>query len=103
MINTSISSPTGRLSGYLRCRPVVPIVSQQCDTIRVSMVNLGRRRCRTLPAKDSHREPMRLDGSHDEAFTRPLPHDELVQLQRRARERIIVDLAVQGDGLACAA
>lgn len=29
---------------------------------------------------------MRLSGSYDEALTRPLPHDELVQLQRRAAE-----------------
>lgn len=39
-----------------------------------------RRCCRTLSSKDSHREFMRLDGMHVQACTRPLPHDELVQL-----------------------
>ena len=48
--------------------------------------------------------PGKLDGSHDETLTRPLPHNELAPLQRHAREAwIIVDLAGQGDGLACAA
>ena len=47
---------------------------------------------------------MRLDGVHEQAVTRPLPHDELIQLQQRAEEaRITVDLAGQGDDLACAA
>jgi len=39
-----------------------------------------RRCCRTLTAEDSHRESMRLDRAHEQAITRPLPHDELVQL-----------------------
>ena len=53
---------------------------------------------------DSHCESMRLEGQHDEALTRPLSHDELVQLQRGAEEaRLSADLAGQGDGLACAA
>ena len=47
---------------------------------------------------------MRLDGVHEQAVTRPLPHDELVQLHGFAEEaRITVDLAGQGDDLACAA
>ena len=43
-------------------------------------------------AKDSHRESMRLDGVDEQAIARPLPHDELVQLQRGAKEaRVAVD------------
>ena len=37
--------------------------------------------CTTPTGEDSHSESMRLDRQHDEAFTRPLPHDEMVQLQ----------------------
>ena len=63
-----------------------------------------RRCCTTLIVEDSQRESMRLEGRHDEALTRPLSHDELAQLQRRAEEaRLAADLAGQGDGLACAA
>ncbi len=44
---------------------------------------------------------MRLDGSHGQAMTRPLPHDELVQLHGvSAQARIPADLARQGDDLA---
>ncbi len=47
---------------------------------------------------------MRLDDLHEQAQARPLPHDELVQLQRCAQEaRIAADLAGQGDDLARAA
>ena len=47
---------------------------------------------------------MRLDGQHEQAHARPLPHHELVCLQRCAQEaRVTADLAGQGDGLACAA
>lgn len=54
--------------------------------------------------KDSHRESMRLDGQHEQAQTRPLPHHQLVRLQRCAQEaRVTADLAEQGDGLARAA
>lgn len=60
--------------------------------------------CRTLILKDSHHESMRLDGWHEQAQARPLPHDELVRLQRCAPQaRIVADLAGQGDGLARAA
>ena len=52
----------------------------------------GGRCCRTLTVADSHRESMRLDGVDEQAITRPLPHDELVRLQRGAREaRVAVD------------
>ena len=62
-------------------------------------------RCfRTLTMKDSHQESMRLDGRHEQAQARPLPHDELVHLQRCAQEaRVAADLAGHGDGLARAA
>ena len=47
---------------------------------------------------------MRLDGLHEQAITRPLSHDELVQLHGfSAQARIAADLAGQGDGLARAA
>ena len=60
--------------------------------------------CITLVAKDSHRESNRLDRRHEQAITRPLPHDELVQLQRLTEEaRVFADLAGQGDDLARAA
>lgn len=60
--------------------------------------------CRTLAMEDSHRETMRLDGPHEQAITRPLPHDELVQLHGfAAQARVTADLAGQGDELARAA
>ncbi|EPX76413.1 hypothetical protein Salmuc_00299 [Salipiger mucosus DSM 16094] len=60
--------------------------------------------CRTQRVKDSHRESMRLDEQHEQAQARPLPHDELVRLQRCAPQaRVFADLAGQGDGLARAA
>lgn len=53
-----------------------------------------RRCCRTLTAKDSHHESMRLDGANEQARTCPLPYDELVHLQRCAQEaRFASDLA----------
>lgn len=61
------------------------------------------RYCRALSAKGTHREPMRLDGRYDEAQTYPLPHDELVELQRRAQEaRLTANLTQQGDDWECA-
>src|SRR5690606_25959505 len=55
-----------------------------------------------LPAvNDSHYEFMRLEGRHEQAEARPLPHNELVSLQRCAPQaRVVADLAGQGDGLA---
>ena len=65
---------------------------------------LDGRCCKTLAVKDSHRESMRLDGAYEQAITRPLPHDELVQLHGvSAQARIPADLARQGDDLARAA
>lgn len=65
------------------------------------LIQLTGRFCRTLPVKDSHQELLRLDGRHERGQARPLPHDELVDLQRRAQEaRIAADPAGQGDGLA---
>jgi hypothetical protein len=50
--------------------------------------------CITLVAKDSHRESKRLDRWHEQAITRPLPHDELVQLHRLTEEAwVFADLA----------
>lgn len=44
---------------------------------------------------------MWLDGWDEQAQTRPLPHDELIPLQRCAPQtRVFADLAGQGDGLA---
>ena len=40
----------------------------------------GGRCCTTQASGESHCESMSLKGRHDEALTRPLPHDELVQL-----------------------
>ena len=47
---------------------------------------------------------MRLDGLHEQAIPRPLPHDKLVQLHCLALQaRFAVDLAGQGHDLARAA
>ncbi len=57
--------------------------------------------CRTLSSEDSHCESMRLDGRHEQADARPLPHDELVQLHCFTSHTLVaVDLAGQGDDLA---
>ena len=68
------------------------------------MVPFVGRCCKTLSSKDSHRESMRLDGAHEQAITRPPPHDELVQLHSvSAQARIPADLAGQVHVLTCAA
>jgi hypothetical protein len=36
--------------------------------------------CKTLAVEDSFREFMRLDGWHEQARTRPLSHNKLVQI-----------------------
>ena len=60
--------------------------------------------CTTLTVEDSQRESMRLDGLHEQAIPRPLPHDKLVQLHCLALQaRFAVDLAGQGHDLARAA
>ena len=60
--------------------------------------------CTTLTVEDSQRESMRLDGLHEQAIPRPLPHDKLVQLHCLALQaRFAVDLAGQGHDLALAA
>jgi putative transposase len=60
--------------------------------------------CTTMILADSHCESMRLDRPHEQAITRPLPHDELVQLHCCASQaRVFADLAGQGDDLARAA
>lgn len=56
--------------------------------------------CTTLISGDSCRESMRLDDTHEQAITRPVPHDELVQLHLFAvQARVATDLAGQGDDL----
>lgn len=68
------------------------------------LVGVKGRCCRTLSARDSLYESMRLDGWHDEAQACPLPHEELVELQRRAQKaRLTADLSRHGDDLARAA
>ena len=43
---------------------------------------------------------MRLDGEHEQAILRPLPHDELVKLHGvAAQARLIADLFGQGHDL----
>ena len=65
---------------------------------------LNRRCCTTLTVEDSQRESIRLDGLHEQAITRPLPHDKLVQLHcLTLQARFAVDLAGQGHDLARAA
>src|SRR6056300_901135 len=56
-----------------------------------------RRCCKSLTTKDSLRESMALDAVHEQAISRPLSHDELVQLQRVAQEAgVSADLGRQG-------
>src|SRR6056297_2055872 len=45
-----------------------------------------RRCCTSLATEDSLCESMRLHGLHEQATSRPLSHDELVQLQRVAAQ-----------------
>ncbi len=60
--------------------------------------------CRNQIVEDSYRESMRLERVYEQAITRPLPHDELVQLHGFAvQARVSADLAGQGHDLACAA
>ena len=68
------------------------------------IMTLNGRCCTTLTVEDSQRESMRLDGLHEQAIPRPLPHDKLVQLHCLALQaRFAVDLAGQGHDLALAA
>ena len=60
--------------------------------------------CTSLTASDSLCESMPLDALHEQAITRPLSHDELVQLQRIAAQAgVAADLGGHGHDLACAA
>ena len=50
--------------------------------------------CTTLSAKDSQCESMQLDRRHEQTNSRPLPHHELVPLQRFTEEALFfADLA----------
>lgn len=85
-------------------RRLVRISTELSNQIRGLMKAFGRRCCTTLIVEDSHCESMRLDGRDEQAITRPLPHDELVQLHGVASEaRVAFDLAGQGHVLAGAA
>ena len=60
--------------------------------------------CKSMTTKDSLRESMALDAVHEQAISRPLSHDELVQLQRVAEEAgVSAHLGRQGHDLARAA
>ncbi len=57
--------------------------------------------CRTTPTRDSLCESMRLNGLHEQATSRPLSYDELVQLQRVPTQAgVSADLGRQGHDLA---
>ena len=72
--------------------------------MRSGQPHLNGHCCRTLSLEDSQHESMGLDGCHEQAQARPLPHDELVRLQRCAPQaRVFADLAGQEDGLVRAA
>jgi len=47
----------------------------RCTEVMPGDILVSRRRCcRTIAVKDSHHEFMRLDGWHEQAQARPLPH-----------------------------
>jgi len=74
------------------------------EAARPDGIDAVGRCCTTLTVEDSQRESMRLDGLHEQAIPRPLPHDKLVQLHCLALQaRFAVDLAGQGHDLALAA
>jgi hypothetical protein len=60
--------------------------------------------CESLMSRDSLRESMALEAAHEQAISRPLPYDELVQFQCIAQEAgVSADLDRQGHDLARAA
>jgi UDP-glucuronate 4-epimerase len=60
--------------------------------------------CTSLTTEDSIRESMPLDALHEQTISRPLPQDELVQLQRiAAQPGVSADMGGQRHGLARAA
>ena len=87
--------PAGMLHGFVTLMDDTEIVYKCTD-------HYDRGRCcRSPPAEDSRRESSRLGWGHEQAFSRPLPHDELVQRQRRpATARLAAGLVRPGDGLA---
>ena len=91
----AISGPTSEGQG-----PSLPTIEKAAQP----KGKLDRRCCRTLRLEDSHRESMRLDGLYEQAITRPLPHNKLVQLHCLASQPgFAVDLVGQGHDLDCAA
>jgi Ca2+-binding RTX toxin-like protein len=74
---------------------VSELANKGTDTVQTAgayVLTADGRCCKTPCGEDSHFESMRLDGAHDQAFTRPLPHDELAGLQCGAvQSRLVVD------------
>lgn len=91
--------PFGALSNLYRRK-----IDFEGETFLTSEHAYQGRCCKTLSTMDSHRESMRLDGAHEQAIIRPLPHNELVQLHGvSAQARIPADLVGQGHVVARAA
>lgn len=85
------------------CLEVVAVISSFQNIATISEA-IEPNCCTTLTVGDSDRESIWLDSWHEQAISRPLPHDELIQLHRLTEEaRVAVDLAGQGNDLACAA
>ncbi len=92
---------SGRIITRAAIRAVAVNGDGKRDGLGIATGPSSRRCCRTLSVKDSHRESMRLDGEHEQACSRPLAHDELVELHGFASQsRVATDLAGQGVDLA---
>jgi len=105
-ICTAVAQPTMRFVPIKTAVQQAMLMSHRTrDFLVRQLTQLANGRCCiTLTSKDSHCESMRLDGMHEQAITRPLSHNELVQLHGfSAQARIVADLAGQGDDLARAA
>ena len=98
------ASPVERLPVEKFTRLLISALSLR-GVAEIDMASPEDRRCCTiLTMGESHWESMRLDRLHEQAITRPLPHDELVQRYRIAPQaRLVADLVGQGDDLARAA
>ncbi len=79
------------IDGLRERRPVLPYTAS---------TPLTGHCCRTLSAKVSQCESMRLDGVHEHACTRPLPHYELVQLHGVASQARLALEQFEGSALA---
>jgi hypothetical protein len=74
-------------------QPATVLFAPDVDAALFEIIDHADRRCcKSLTTKDSLRESIALDAVHEQAITRPLSHDELVQLQRIVAEaRIAAD------------